>query len=453
MGCDALAEVRLEHCGALAQIDSQAFRFTTSLREVTFPVSVRHIATDAFAVSGLERLDLRGNASVRIMGNAFAWCFSLRELWLPDNVQVGDRAFQFCTGLCLIRGNEKGYVERGAFAACRFGRVSAPAEAYSVRTGSRMDVDTEPPQFVPLAEAAVADVSPGTAAKFEWRGVVAPRPRATRRESWMLMYGRVSSDCSTGLGEPPNGAEPIALVVAPEMTSVEGLIRVVWRYRITSLDLRGTGVREIRAFAFEHLLVLREVHLGDCVEVIHEYAFRICISLAEFTTGSGLRRVGCHAFQDCGELAVLRFPPTFEELWPSSTRGVGVREFDLRDCGSLRMACVARANYLRIVRLPARFRGLATLGGLQRPRWFSFGSVNVTFCEERKTDPFMNCRPDFVEFTALEPPRFVDIPGDQTPAVKASIALDGARVSVSNSLVFGEIAALWDRLSRPSFPP
>ena len=84
--------------------ETRAFRGRTSIVNVTFPASLRHIGEQAFLGCTNLALTRLPNGLTSIGNDAFHGCTSLALTRLPDGLtSIGDRAFYGCTSLALTR--------------------------------------------------------------------------------------------------------------------------------------------------------------------------------------------------------------------------------------------------------------------------------------------------------------------------------------------------------------
>jgi ribosomal protein L40E len=81
-------------------IDEQAFRFYSGVKNIEIPSKVEHIGTEAFeGCTGLESVVFPENVKY-ISDRAFKDCTGLKNLVIPDTViKVCDEAFLGCTGI------------------------------------------------------------------------------------------------------------------------------------------------------------------------------------------------------------------------------------------------------------------------------------------------------------------------------------------------------------------
>jgi hypothetical protein len=100
-------------------IDEQAFRFYSGVKNVEIPSKVEHIGMEAFeGCTGLESVVFPENVKY-ISDRAFKDCTGLKNLVIPDTViKICDDAFSGCTGLESVTVAGTVILCNGAFAEC-----------------------------------------------------------------------------------------------------------------------------------------------------------------------------------------------------------------------------------------------------------------------------------------------------------------------------------------------
>ncbi len=95
--CENLTEVILPQ--TLTRIEADAFHSTPRLKAIALPENLTFIGNMAFAVSGIEKINIPKN--VKVIGySCFASCKSLREINLPSGLtSIGNYAFTNCKAL------------------------------------------------------------------------------------------------------------------------------------------------------------------------------------------------------------------------------------------------------------------------------------------------------------------------------------------------------------------
>lgn len=96
--CTVLSSVVFEAGSKLERIGVGAFGYTTALKSITLPASLKIIDNTGFYFSGLETVDFEENSVLVTVGNyAFRNCTSLTSIYIPDYVDtIGTAIFHAC---------------------------------------------------------------------------------------------------------------------------------------------------------------------------------------------------------------------------------------------------------------------------------------------------------------------------------------------------------------------
>ena len=95
-----------------------------------------------------------------------------------------------------------------------------------------------------------------------------------------------------------------------------GIVEKVKRDMIITIP---EGTTEIMYGAFANCIFIKEVHMPESVEIIHEYAFKNCTNLSSINFAESLETIEYGAFSNCSMLE-------FVEL-PSSVTNIGEEAF------------------------------------------------------------------------------------------------------------------------------
>jgi len=89
--CTNLSEVEFAENSTLTAINEGAFGYTSALKSVTLPASLKSIAKNGFYFSGLETVAFEENSQLTTLGNyVFRNCTALTNVYIPDSVtQIG----------------------------------------------------------------------------------------------------------------------------------------------------------------------------------------------------------------------------------------------------------------------------------------------------------------------------------------------------------------------------
>jgi hypothetical protein len=87
--CTALTAVEFAANGVLASINEGAFGYTSALKNVVLPASLKTLGKNAFYFSGLETVGFEANSELEtIEATVFRNCTALTNVYLPDSVNV-----------------------------------------------------------------------------------------------------------------------------------------------------------------------------------------------------------------------------------------------------------------------------------------------------------------------------------------------------------------------------
>ena len=79
-----------------------------------------------------------------------------------------------------------------------------------------------------------------------------------------------------------------------------------YRDTITSIEV-GSGITDIRAFAFYDLTKAQSAAIGSGAEIIGEKAFKNCSALASISLPASVKTIGNNAFENCSSLATVNY--------------------------------------------------------------------------------------------------------------------------------------------------
>ena len=112
--CANLTEVVFAENGSLTAINEGAFGYTTALKSVTLPASLKSISKNGFYFSGLETVTMTADGALESIGDtAFRNCTSLTSVYLPDGVKsMGYQVFRLCGDQVVVSVAENSYAHR-----------------------------------------------------------------------------------------------------------------------------------------------------------------------------------------------------------------------------------------------------------------------------------------------------------------------------------------------------
>ena len=316
----------------VTELDPNAFRGCTGLRELTLPEGLTAIGAGAFEGCKLETITIPASV-VRIDEGAFRGCTSLREIRVdPGNTAYvsvdgvlysADRSLLLCfPGAKLSRGYR---VPEGVtrIAAQAFSGFQLTDTLYLPASLTELGTDALTRCYGLSAIKFSGDNPAFTAAD----GVLYDKDRRV-----LLRYpsGKTSSRFTV-----PGSVEEIAARAFNE------------NYELTALTLPD-GLTVIGDEAFRGCSFLRAVSFPRGLLSIGERAFLSCSRLQELELPDGLESLGGQAFAYCYELGALRLPAGLKDLgsevfrrcdslcsveFPAGSAAVGAGMF--RECASL----------------------------------------------------------------------------------------------------------------------
>jgi hypothetical protein len=233
-----------------------------------------------------------------------------------------------------------------------------------------------------------------------------------------------------------------------------------WRFRLMCVDLRGATARGIPTKCFQCLPWLREANVGDA-SALGLGAFLFCPNLKALTLSDATRKLDRLSLEGCVALTRFRLPIGLEFVGDLAFAGVKA-DLDFRECAHLQEACLNMASS-GVVRFGVGYRGRVALCLMDSLRVLVIGSVVLMCRIRRRYSVCFDAKLAVLFFTALVPPRMAVIDSREmagqppfAPDYVASVLADAeesAAETVSNAHVFGEVAALWRRETRPATPP
>jgi len=133
-----LETVIFEEGSILEKIGNWAFRYSSSLKKITFPATLKEIRELAFQGSGLEEVIFEEGSHLEVIGAyAWGWCKELKVVTLPPALrEIGWGAFTY-SGLkkvILEEGSELETIVSEAFYGSELKSINTPS---GVEIGSR----------------------------------------------------------------------------------------------------------------------------------------------------------------------------------------------------------------------------------------------------------------------------------------------------------------------------
>ncbi len=277
----------------LTTISNGAFAHCDLLREIQIPEQVVSIGDDAFAYSGLRRIEFNENSKLTCIGiGAFFDC-SIQEMRIPDSVteikpyafsgtivgnpltriafsensdlcKIGAYAFEKCNYLSeVILPNRLEVIEQQAFSKTAIKTINLPASVITLGDGA----------FAYCSALSDIVVETGNTVYHDLDGIVYTLDNTTI--------------CAFPAGKNIN------------------------TYSINEI------VRTISPYSFAGTIYLSHVSIPEGLSVISEYAFVEC-SASSYTLPSTLTNIMQYAFYGNGKLEFIQFPIDLERIAESA---------------------------------------------------------------------------------------------------------------------------------------
>lgn len=275
-------------------IYSYAFGNCRTLKEIKIPESVTKIGSYAFSeCEGLEEIVIPNNVKNIYIGT-FSDCISLEKVTLPKNlVKIGQDAFYYCNKVKTFSiPATTTTIDRGAFSGCTSItslKVAAANKKYKTVDNALLSKDGKTLLAYPCEDDSYTVPN----------GVTTIGPWAFENPALISV---TLSDTVTTIGESAfyNCTNLKEVVMG---NSVEMLEQYAFSM-CTSLEsiTLPSSVKEIGLLAFYKNTSLKEVALNEGLETIYEGAFQGCTALNSFTIPQSVKVIADNLFADCPQL-------------------------------------------------------------------------------------------------------------------------------------------------------
>ncbi|MBP5787169.1 MAG: leucine-rich repeat protein, partial [Kiritimatiellae bacterium] len=283
--CSALTVLEIPN--GVTNLSGSAFGGCTAVERVEFPDSLKVIDGAFGGCTNLSEV-VWGESVEVIKNSAFGGCVGLTELVLPDSVTyIGEGAFSGCSGLAEITwGAGIENIQNGAFSGCTgLTSVTIPGSVTNF-SGSVFSGCTNVTQVV--LEDGVTGIGSGAFYGMPGLQEVAGIPEV-----------EVLANMFQGSGiESVTIPDSVRVITTNAFRDCTNLTTIVW----------GTGVEEIRQYAFAGCTALTELVLPDSVRIVAENAFDGCTGLTNIVWGAGIEEIKSSAFGNCTALGSVEIP-------------------------------------------------------------------------------------------------------------------------------------------------
>ena len=280
----------------VSEIGDGAFACCFELQSVRIPDSVKKIGDEAFSGCGKLESVVIGDGVTSIGDNAFSDCSSLEEIRLPESLEkIGREAFEACKALTEVTIPENlSFIGQDAFGDCESLQsfiVVPQNPAFYGLEGVLFNVDKT--ELIRYPEAKAGDY------------IIPSFVKKLGENAFQRCTGL------TGLDMPPK------------------LEQISEKQFIDCRNLKyvrlGVETKSIGALAFANCISLERVTDMDSVTEIGSQAFLGCTSLTEMEFHYGLKNISPGLFLGCSALKTLKLP--------GSVTTIGSSAFD--DCAAL----------------------------------------------------------------------------------------------------------------------
>ena len=237
----------------------------------------------------IKKIEIGSNVT-SIGSNAFASCYSLATVTIPDGVtSIGDKAFDHCYSLAAVAiPNSVSSIGTYAFSYCQsLTSVTIPNSVSSIGKYTFDDCSS-------LAAVTIPD-------------------SVTSIEMYAFAYCRSLTsvtipDSVTSIGNNTFAyCHSLTSVTIPDSVTSIGIVTFAHCYSLASVTI-SDGVTSIANNTFANCYSLASVTIPDGVTSIGSGAFDHCYSLASVTIPDGVTSIGSNAFASCYSLATVTIP-------------------------------------------------------------------------------------------------------------------------------------------------
>ena len=359
-GCTSLKSFKLPD--AVTTIPSRCFANCTALTEIDVHKNIKGVANDALVGSGYEKNQANGPLCLgRILysykGNvkdivvpegisiieagAFLGNTSIEKLTLGYDVEeIGDYAFQNCTGLTTIVVNDAmGIVGDGSFKGCTalkaadFSNSTLAYIGYEAFSGCTALADVKLSETTSeIGDYAFANTKIETIEFGKNINSVGVNSflNASKLKSFVVVDKNKTYSAVDGVLYNKDGNE---LVIFPAAkTGTFNLPKDVWKIcdkafygsAISSVKLDAeAALEEIGVSAFENSMITSFV-IPEKVTKINVNTFKNAANLATVTFNEGITEIGASAFEGCVALKTVALPASLYTISNAAFKNAGL---------------------------------------------------------------------------------------------------------------------------------
>lgn len=290
--CTSLAEVSIPD--SVVEIGRAAFSECSSLTSIVLPASLESISNGLFdRCSNLTQIEIP--ASLKSIGySAFSMCSSLESIELPDSLEsIGDDAFIECTSLSSIRiPNKINSIGSMVFDLCSsLTEVTIPASVTSIGFWAFHDCTSLTHISVPDSVTSIGNEAFG----YDSYGA---------KIAGFTIYGYTGSIAETYANE--NGFTFVDLSSHSDfLYDVNNNEACITGYTGNETELNipsklgGFSVTRIGGYAFYGCSSIERITIPESVTSIGENTFSGCTSLKSINIPDSVTSIGLFPFQNC----------------------------------------------------------------------------------------------------------------------------------------------------------
>ena len=339
-GCSALAIIEIPN--SVTPIREYTFSGCSGLKNVTIPNGVKSVERFAFAwCTGLTSVSMSNSVEI-IYNQAFEGCTSLKEVAFSGNLSsIGEKAFYNCTSLVDVN-IPKGVINNSAFSNCSSMSIATLGDGVT-GIGESAFENCISLHTIKLGEGVT---SIGARAFLDTKWYRDHADGVLYLGKWLIGYKNIKPKNSYAIVSGTKGIADYALSGCVNLTGIDipGSVEYIGNdafydcYGLESLRIpvsvkdikesafRGcSGIKEAYIdckevnSAFNRLTAVKDVYLGNNVELVGEKAFDGCTALESVSLSENVKSIDHYAFNNCRNLVDVVTKSKFIKIAESST--------------------------------------------------------------------------------------------------------------------------------------